>query len=303
LQSGAEGFPLRDVSFEVREREIVGVLGESGAGKSTLGLALMQVLPDNFRRMSGEIELNETKLTGLNEEGLRRLRGSEMSLLYQDASVLNPYLRVGHQVAEVLRAHHDWGTRTCTERAAETFHWVGLDERMFLSYPHQLSGGQKQRVCIALAVVCEPRLVIADEPTASLDPSTASEILELLLRLKNQRGTSFVLISHHPNVLAHMADRLLVMYAGEIIESGPTAEVLENSLHPYTRGLLRCISSEADRRWPYIPGNPPDLTEAEEGCSFEPRCPDRMEQCTSCRPALVTIGERQVRCVEYGGLY
>lgn len=307
LRSGTEGFPVRGVSFEIREREIVGVLGESGAAKSTLGLALMQVLPDDFRRASGEIELNGNKLTDLSEEGLRRIRGSEISLLYQDASVLNPYLRVGHQVAEVLKAHHDWRMRECQKRTAEILHRVGLNERIFRSYPHQLSGGQKQRVCFALAVACEPQVVIADEPVASLDPSTAMEVLELMLTLKKERDISFVLISHDPSVLAKMTDRLLVMYAGEIIESGPTAEVLANPLHPYTRELLSCMSPEpghgpVDRRWRYIPGNPPDLTETQEGCSFEPRCPDRTEQCTSCRPALVTIGERQVRCVECGGL-
>jgi len=308
MQSGGEAYVLKDVSFGVGSGEVVGVLGESGAGKTTLGLALLHVLRHGLHQTSGEIWLNDRSMETLDEEQLRRTRGAEISLLYQDSSALNPCLRVGHQVAEVITAHKNWHRSRCRERAAEALAQVGLGEgeRLFRSYPHQLSGGQKQRVCVALALACEPSLVVADEPTASLDPSTAANILDLMLKFKQERGTSFLLISHDPNVLRKASDRLLVMYGGEIVESGRTDDVLATPLHPYTQALLRCAElfsaeGQVGRRWPSIAGYPPDPTKTMPGCSFAPRCAARTDRCSSWRSSLIAIDERQVRCLEYEG--
>jgi peptide/nickel transport system ATP-binding protein len=234
---------LKDVSFSIRAGEVLGVLGESGAGKSTLALALLQLLPASFRISSGDIRLDNQSLLHLSEDAMCSVRGKALSLVYQDSSVLNPVLRVEDQVYEVIRAHSHGKAIHCRRDARESLALVGLgDERFLSAYPHQLSGGQKQRVAIAQAIASKPSLLIADEPTASLDAGTTLEILDLFKHVESTSNTSILLISHQPDVLAYLADRVLVLYDGKIVEEGPACEVLRSPLHPYTQDLLRCQS-------------------------------------------------------------
>jgi oligopeptide/dipeptide ABC transporter ATP-binding protein len=302
----AEKTVLHDVAFSVAAGEVLGVLGESGAGKSTLALSLLRLLPQGFEVRSGTIHLNGTSLLDLGDEELRSIRGNEVSLIYQDSSALNPVLRVDHQVAEVIHAHSNWSNARCLQEARATLELVGLgDDRIFSSYPHQLSGGQKQRVAIAQALACGPNLLIADEPTASLDATTALEILDLIERMRDQFHSSVLLISHQPEVLAYLSGRVVVMYAGRIIEEGWIQEVFDSPAHPYTRELLRCRTPFQDKqgpigskpRWPFIPGTANDFT---AGCPFENRCLNRMELCAISMPPVTAIGQsHHVRCFEY----
>ena len=304
-----EVFPVRNVSFAISPGQVLGILGESGAGKSTLALALLKLLTPPLRVCSGAIQFHGRDVLTLRESELREVRGAEISLVYQDSSVLNPVLRIGAQVSEVLRAHRNWPKRECDEHARRLLAMVGLgDDAIPNAYPHQLSGGQRQRVAIAQAIVCEPALVIADEPTAALDPDTGRGILELFAMLRRKLGTSFLIISHDPDVLAKLADRIMVMYAGEVIEEGDTRDVLKGALHPYTRELLRCqldsneeIAPTGRRQLRFIPGTPPDLMATVTGCSFESRCPERRDLCRVCSPAETKpFGSHRVRCHEYG---
>jgi peptide/nickel transport system ATP-binding protein len=306
VQYTARGRPplaaLCDVSFEVTAGEAVGILGESGCGKSTLALALMGLLPEAARISQGEILFKGSSLLGLRESAMEKIRGAEMSLIFQDPSTaLNPLLRVERQVADVIAAHHDWPRARCAEAASLILSEVGLSDhgRISSSYPHQLSGGQRQRVVIAQALACHPALLIADEPTSSLDTTVQAEILALLKRMRAEHGLALLLVSHDPAVLADMVDRILVFYAGELVEDGRALEVLQAPLHPYTQALLNCRRRGALHP---IPGQPPDLQDLPEGCSFEPRCPLRMPICITAPPDESEPEKgRRVRCFKYSG--
>jgi len=300
---------LNDVSFALSPGEVLGVLGESGAGKSTLALSLLGLLPRHFRVSRGTVELGARQLLDLPETELRTIRGAEISIVHQDSSVLNPVMRVVDQVAEVLRAHNSWNMRVCREEARAILDTVGLsDGNISTRYPHELSGGQKQRVVIAQALACRPAVVIADEPTASLDITTAREILDLLIRVKDTFHTVYLLISHQPQILAYAANRVMVMYRGEIVEEGPTHGLFDSPLHPYTQALLLCsrpLQSEialtaVKPHWPTIPTEAPDLRDFSRGCVFENRCLQRMEICSNQKPAKTILpGLHEVHCFEY----
>jgi peptide/nickel transport system ATP-binding protein len=306
VQYTARGQPplaaLCDVSFEIAPGEAVGILGESGCGKSTLALALMGLLPQTARISRGEILFKGKSLLGLRESAMEKIRGAEMSLIFQDPSAaLHPLLRVERQVADVIAAHHNWPRARCTEAASLILSEVGLSDhgRVSSSYPHQLSGGQRQRVVIAQALACRPALLIADEPTSSLDTTVQAEILALLKRMRAEHGLALLLVSHDPAVLADMVDRILVFYAGELVEEGRALEVLHAPLHPYTQALLNCRRREAIHP---IPGQPPDLQDLPEGCSFEPRCPMKMPVCITAPPDESEPEKgRRVRCFKYSG--
>src|SRR5712664_2890457 len=234
---------LNGVSFGVGAGEILAVLGESGSGKSTLAAALLRLLPMSAR-ITGEILLEGADVVRMGAVELRRMRGSGVSIIFQEPSLaLHPTIRIGDQVAEVLRAHQVLSKRDRAERARDILAKVFSDdvERICSSYPHELSGGQQQRALIAQAIACDPALVIADEPTASLDPTTQREILTLFQSLRDQLGIAFVFITHNPMLLAGFADRVLVLYAGKIAEVGPAEAVLVSPQHPYTQALLRCV--------------------------------------------------------------
>jgi len=297
------------VGLDVGAGEIVGLVGESGCGKTTLALSLLGLLPKAARATRGSIRLQGQELLDLPEGRLEAVRGAEISLIFQEPGIaLNPVMRVGDQIAEVLRAHRPWNRRRCREEAEGLLAEVGLPEpaRLSLAYPHELSGGQRQRVTIAQAIACRPALVVADEPTSALDSTTRSEILSLLKDLRERRGIALLLVTHDLGTLAGLADRLLVMYAGRIIEEGPFDPICTEPLHPYTRGLLASVprprAPGEGQRLPSIPGDPPDMAHLPAGCAFEPRCPDRMEVCLTRPPQEVgPEARRRVRCFKHGG--
>ncbi|MBZ5567096.1 MAG: ABC transporter ATP-binding protein [Acidobacteriia bacterium] len=307
LSSAGPVCALQGVDFVIREGESVGVLGESGCGKSTLAATIMGLLPSEASVSRGSVRLRGRELVGLNEKELRCIRGTDLELIYQEpALALNPVLRVGQQVADVVRAHMALDRARAIQRAQDMLACVGLEgERYFRAYPHQLSGGQLQRVVIAQALVCRPALVTADEPTSSLDSTTQAEILGLLQRLRQEMGVSLLLISHDPAVLATLCDRVLVIYAGKIVEQGILPEVYCHPRHPYTKALLSLMAGRQGENsagvLPAIPGQPPSLSLLPSGCSFEPRCSERLEACAARAPEEVAEGERRVRCFKYGG--
>lgn len=306
---GLELTAIDEASLTLAPGEIVGLLGESGCGKTTLALSLLRVLPESAKIITGSIVFCERDLLLLDEPQLREVRGAQIAVVYQDSSVLNPVIRVGNQVSEVLRAHSPCTLSTARERVESLFSAIGLAdfERIYEAYPHQLSGGQRQRIAIAQALVCNPRLVIADEPTASVDSGTAAEILGFMRRMKESSNTTFLLISHDPDALATVANRVIVMYAGRIIEDGSLADVYSRPLHPYTQALLECsprhTKSQAflgKRHLPCIPGNSPNPLEVFPGCSFASRCKDRMQICDVRNPGLFQPSRsRTARCFKY----
>lgn len=279
---------LRGVDLAIQGGEIVGVLGESGSGKSTMALALCRLLPTSAE-VSGALLFRNTDLLKLREREMERVRGAQISLLGQDpTSALNPVLRVGEQVRQVVRARSNETGKASREQARQMLHRVGLGEaRYYDAYPHQLSGGQKQRIAIAQALVCSPSLLIADEPTSSLDPLTQAGILNLLRRLVDDCKTTLVFISHDPDLVQSLATRTVVMYAGRIVETGSTARVYTSPQHPYTAGLLRSrprFDHSRKGNLPCIPGDPPDLSRMGGGCAFEPRCEWRIAECSVSDP-------------------
>ena len=310
LPGGRQVPAVFKASFSLQPGEAVGLLGESGCGKTTTALAVTGLLPGNARLAAGSVRFRGHDLLSLSPAGFEKIRGAEISLIFQEPTLaLNPVMRIGRQVAEVIRAHRPWGADRCRAEAVRMLERVRLPDppAIFSAYPHQLSGGQRRRVLIAQALSCGPALVIADEPTNGLDSRTQAEILSLLVDLKNQFHTSFLFISHHPGILASLADRLLIMYAGCIVEEGDLGGVCRDPLHPYTRGLLDSMprapsgtSRAARQRLRPIEGSPPDMTDLPEGCSFAPRCPERMEICSRHGPRLLqTHPLRWVRCAKY----
>jgi oligopeptide/dipeptide ABC transporter ATP-binding protein len=301
---------VSDVSLDVEEGEVVGLLGESGCGKTTLLLAILGLLPGSARVERGSIRFRGRELRGLGNNELRDLRGAEVSVVFQEpALALNPVRRVGGQVAEVVRAHRRWSRPRCRDEALAMLAAVGFPEplRIHDSYPHELSGGQRQRVVIAQALCCRPALLLADEPTASLDSTTQAELRVLLGTLQAQFGLAVLLASHDLGSLSRLARRILVMYAGRLVEGGEPSAVFHDPLHPYTHGLLRAFpgppQASAGRGAPTpIPGASPDPAHLPPGCEFEPRCPERLPRCGE-RPPEETrpAGGRAVRCFKYGG--
>jgi oligopeptide/dipeptide ABC transporter ATP-binding protein len=269
----------------------------------------MQMIPSNARIAAGAIEFIGRNLRGLDESELRQVRGSEISIIYQDSDVLNPVMRVGSQVMEVLRAHKPTNKAQMREEICSLFVTLGLKDcnRIYTAFPHQLSGGERRRVAIAQALICKPRLVIADEPTAWLDSGTAAEILAVFRNMRKMYDTAFLLISHDPETLI-IADRVLVMYAGEIIESGPLSDVFVQPGHPYTAALLKCgvqpneprKPGSRSRRLPCIPGHASDPSEILPGCAYSARCESRMQACDSRHPEPIEISAgRSARCFKY----
>ncbi len=290
------------VTFDIRPGARVGLIGESGSGKTLTALSIMGLLPDGVRA-SGVVERDGVNLLTLPEERICELRGDRMGMVFQEPmSALNPLMRVGDQVAETLRLHRGMSKRAARARAVELLAQVQMPDPAVKarSYPHQLSGGQRQRAVIATAIACGPDLLIADEPTTALDVTVQAQILVLLDRLVREQGMALLLITHDLPVVASLCDEVLVMYGGEIVESGPTHEVFANPRHPYTAGLLAAIpqiergTPHRPRRLDTIPGNVPAAGQFPAGCVFRDRCDRADEQCLT-KPALEGEG-RQVRC-------
>jgi peptide/nickel transport system ATP-binding protein len=302
---------LRDVSLHVEAGEAAGLLGESGCGKSTLLLAILGLLPPAATIVRGHVRFRGRDLLALTARERRRVRGAEIALVFQDpALALNPVRRVGGQVADVVAAHRPQSARRCREDALAVMEEVGLADaaRLFDAYPHELSGGQRQRVVIAQALVCRPALLLADEPTASLDATTAADLLALLQSLQERFGLAVLMASHDLGALSVLARRVMVLYAGAVVEGGTPAEVFGDPLHPYTRALAAAYPRPATATRGAIPlgapiaGLPPDPARTEPGCSFEPRCADRRSVCRDKAPVeTAPAAGRHVRCVLHGG--
>ena len=292
---------VEGVSFEVGRREIVSIVGESGSGKTVTSLAVMGLITDPNAEIAGSIKYAGRELLGLPAAALRRVRGKEIAMIFQDPmTALTPVYTIGWQIEEQIRAHGGVSRRAARARAVELLGEMGIPDPRSATdrYPHQLSGGMRQRAMIAMALSCNPPLLIADEPTTALDVTVQAQILRLLERLRSDFGSSIILITHDMGVVAEVADRVMVMYAGRIVERGRTADLFRAPGHPYTTGLLRSIPSMVGpkpRRLASIPGNPPSLARMQPGCSFQPRCPARHARC-STRPPLFERGGQAIAC-------
>jgi peptide/nickel transport system ATP-binding protein len=291
-----------DVSFTVRHGEVLGVVGESGCGKSMTALSLMRLLPPAASITHGAVLLDGVDLVSLGAGEMRRVRGKDVSMVFQEPMTsLDPAFTIGEQIIETVRAHERIGKDEARKRAVEMLERVEIPNaaRRAHDYPHQFSGGMRQRVMLAIALVMRPKLVIADEPTTALDVTIQAQILDLLDELRRALSLSVMLITHNLGVVHSVADRVAVMYAGEVVEVAPVGEIFDDPQHPYTQGLLRSMPSLATRGsdLPVIPGRVPELAEMPTGCRFAPRCANRIDACTQSHPTLTRTGPlRELRC-------
>jgi oligopeptide/dipeptide ABC transporter ATP-binding protein len=297
------------VDFYVNSGEVLGIVGESGCGKSVTSLSIMRLISQPGKIEAGEILFEGKDLVKATEEEMMKIRGNRVSMIFQQPqSALNPVFRAGDQISEVLNIHQDFGKEAGQKRAVELLKLVGIPEpeSRAQSFPHELSGGMAQRVMIAMALACVPDLLIADEPTTALDVTIQAQILDLMRDMRTQLGSAMILITHDLGVIAEMADRVAVMYAGEIVEQSPVASLFDEPLHPYTKGLIGSIPvlGEVRERLDVIPGSVPNLVNLPTGCRFAPRCMARVENnlsiCADKRPELVEVYEgHKVRCWLY----
>jgi len=290
------------VDLQVRRGEIVGLVGESGSGKSVTGFSLIGLIDPPGEVVAGKVLFKGTDLTSLSQEELRKLRGNRIAMIFQDPLMtLNPVLTVGEQMAEAITTHYPDEPRAQVQRrCVQALERVGIPapESRLKNHPHELSGGMRQRVAIAIAMLNDPELIIADEPTTALDVTIQAQILFEMQKLCNERNTALIWITHDLGVVAELADKVAVMYAGRIVETGAVADVLAAPRHPYTRGLLESMPGMAQpgERLTQIEGMAPPLTGRESGCAFRPRCPYRQERCGQEAPGVTQQGERQFRC-------
>lgn len=278
---------VRDVSFHVNPNEILGVVGESGCGKSMTALAIMDLLSRRAERSAGVLKFRDRDIGSISGREMNRLRGDRMAMVFQEPMTsLNPAYTIGNQLVEVYLRHRDTTRAEALQRAIDLLDLVGIpaSRQRMRQYPHQLSGGLRQRVMIAMALMCEPDLIIADEPTTALDVTIQAQVLALLKQVQQEFGMAMVLITHDLGVIARMADRVLVMYAGEVVESGPTHRIFDHPYHPYTQGLLQCTPGALDTgkkeaRLGTIAGVVPSLIGEMTGCTFANRCPHAIDEC------------------------
>jgi oligopeptide/dipeptide ABC transporter ATP-binding protein len=296
---------LQHVTFSVAKGEIVGIVGESGCGKSLTSLSIMGLLGEPLRVQTGTIDFNGTDLTRLGKKELNRIRGKEISMIFQEPMTsLNPVFTVGDQISESMITHLGLGNKEALARTVHLLKLVGIPspEQRVHEYPHQLSGGMRQRVMIAMALACDPLLLIADEPTTALDVTIQAQILELLLDVQRKNDMSLIFITHDLGVLSKMADRVMVMYGGRVIESAPMKQLYDNPLHPYTQGLWKAIpgSAKGQRRLYNIPGTVPDPRDDIRGCRFASRCQFAEPRCREAEPPLLKTEEgREIACFLY----
>jgi len=294
---------VSNARLAIRKGETLGLVGESGCGKSTLARAIIGLVPEPGRVAAGSIRFDGIDLLALQEREMRKLRGGRISMVFQNPmSALNPVLTIGQQIAEALAAHTDLRGAAALDRAAELLDLVGIPDARgrLTAYPHQFSGGMRQRVMIAIAISCNPDLVIADEPTTALDVTVQTQILDLLASLRDRLSMAILLVSHDMGVVAGIADRVHVMYSGYTVEHGSAEQVLLDPLHPYTSGLLKCVAdidAPKVRRLPAISGSAPSIVGAMPGCPFEPRCGLADGRCAAERPSLEAFaGARGAAC-------
>lgn len=289
---------VRGVSFHVKPGEAVAIVGESGCGKSVTAKSIMRLLPEPHSKIkSGSILLNNSNLVDKRERKMQKIRGNEIGMIFQDPMTsLNPTSKVGAQITEGLLKHRNISRKEAYQATINMLEMVGIPnpEKRFNQYPHEFSGGMRQRVMIAMALVCQPKLLIADEPTTALDVTIQAQILKLMKDLQKKTNTSIILITHDLGVVAEMCDRVVVMYAGQVVESGTIHEIFNNPSHPYTEGLLKSmprIDMSRDVKLTPIPGTPPDLLAPPKGCAFYARCDKAMRICKETPPEYVKVGD------------
>lgn len=293
---------VNDVSFNLKKGETLGLVGETGAGKTTIAMSILRILsPYASKIKGGEVYFEGTDLLKLSEAEMRKIRGEKISMVFQDPmTALNPVMRVGEQIAEVIRYHENLSKKKADEKAIRMLEMVGISGDRFRDYPHQFSGGMKQRIVIAMALACNPDLLLADEPTTALDVTIQAQVLRMIKTLKEEKGTSVILITHDLGIVAGTCEAVAVVYAGEIVEYGSREEIFDNPSHPYTQGLfvaLPDINKEVERLSP-IDGIPPDPSDLPAGCAFGTRCPYVTEECTKRHVEMKSLGGTHVcRCL------
>ena len=294
---------VNNISFQLKKGEVLGLVGETGAGKTTTALGIMGLLPSKVGHViQGKIELDGENLFDKSEREMRKIRGKKISMIFQDPmTALNPVKTVGDQISEVVLLHNHCSKAEALKRAQDMLAMVGIVPERYKDYPHQFSGGMKQRIVIAIALACEPELLIADEPTTALDVTIQAQILDMMRSLQKKHGTSMILITHDLGVVAEMCSRVVVMYAGRIVEEAPVQELFADPKHPYTQGLIGSVPKLGSgvESLPSIPGSVPDLSVMPKGCKFAPRCKYAMDICHQQEPELADINEagtRKCRC-------
>lgn len=293
--------PVDGVDITIPKGKTVGIVGESGCGKSMTAMSIMGLLPNTTHIEEGKILFQDMDLTKLNPKELRKITGDKISIIFQEPMTsLNPVIQVGKQVREAILLHEKVSKEEAKQRVIEIFRQVGIPEpeRRYNAYPHQLSGGLRQRVMIGMAMVCNPDLLIADEPTTALDVTIEAQILHLMRQLQKDKGTSIMMITHNLGVVAEICDQVYVMYAGKVVESAEVHELFQNPKHPYTQGLLGALPKmDSRQRLNSIDGMVPTLKDMPTGCRFAPRCPMATQKCREEQPALMDVtAEHQVRC-------
>lgn len=290
---------VKDISFQIRKGEIVGLVGESGCGKSVTSLSIMRLLKDTPGKITGgSVYLEGQDILQCSEREMRSVRGKSIAMIFQEPmSSLNPAMRIGAQIVENIRLHSPLNQADAKAHARNMLEKAGIPDaqRVMKCYPHQLSGGMSQRVMIAMAMSCAPHVLIADEPTTALDVTIQAQILELMRQIKQDNDTGILLITHDLGVIAEMCSRVLVMYAGRIVEEAPVEDLFVKPEHPYTRGLINCVPriGTGVRELPFIPGTVPDLSALPKGCKFAPRCPLAKDKCYEEEPDLFTLSDRR----------
>jgi peptide/nickel transport system ATP-binding protein len=289
-------------NLNVRKGEVLGLVGESGSGKTTLGLSVIRLLPYNAKIISGEIVFEGEDLLKYDEKDMKKIRGRRIAMIFQDPfSSLNPVSRIKDHFIELFRSHYkNISYEEIIKRSRELLKLVEVPSDKLDSYPHQLSGGQRQRIAIALAIALEPDLIIADEPTSSLDVLVEAQVMELFRELKRSRDISMIFITHNMALVSEIADRIAVMYAGKIVEIADAEEIFINPMHPYTQALMASVPEVGVyKKLRAIPGEPPSLMNPPRGCRFHPRCPYVMDICRSIEPTLKKLGDHYVACHLY----
>ena len=295
---------VNNISFSLKKGEVLGLVGETGAGKTTTALGIMGLLPTKVGHViQGKIELDGENLFDKSEKEMRKIRGKNISMIFQDPmTALNPVKTVGDQIAEVVLLHNHCSKAEALKRAQDMLAMVGIVPERYKDYPHQFSGGMKQRIVIAIALACEPELLIADEPTTALDVTIQAQILDMMRNLQKEHGTSMILITHDLGVVAEMCDHCAVMYAGELVEYGTVEEIFDNPKHPYTQALYQSIPSlDKDvKRLHVVPGMVTDPSNLPAYCSFADRCEKKCDMCTANDPVMQDLGNGHfVKCLQY----